>query len=306
MASNESLFVEPNEQDVRLDKLLVDRYKNLSRTYFQWLISEGYVSVNGEIVKKSQKLEAGDEIEVQFVPTVELDLTPENIPLNILYEDEYMIAVNKPAGLVVHPGPGNWKGTFVNALLYHCKGLERTDDIRPGIVHRLDKETSGVLIAAKTKEMHLKLSDLFARRQVEKHYLAICLGSPTNQTIDAPIGRSPTQRKLMAVVETGKPARTHIETLATNGTLSLLDINLETGRTHQIRVHLKHIQHPILGDDVYGKMLYGATRQLLHASTLSFIHPMTKRPLLLKAEVPEDMKQFIEKIKNESAPSKGE
>ncbi len=305
MASTESLFVEPNEQDVRLDKLLVDRFPNMSRTYFQWLISEGFVSVNGEIVKKSSKLAVGDEIEVQFVPTVELDLTPENIPLDILYEDEHMIAVNKPAGLVVHPGPGNWKGTFVNALLYHCKALEKTDAIRPGIVHRLDKDTSGVLIAAKTSEMHLKLSALFAKRQVEKHYLAICIGKPQSQTIDAPIGRHATQRKLMAVTETGKPARTHIEVLQSNGLLSLLDINLETGRTHQIRVHLRHINHPILGDDVYGKVLYGATRQLLHAYTLRFIHPITNKELKIEAAVPDDMKHFIEKIAHESTSSTG-
>jgi 23S rRNA pseudouridine1911/1915/1917 synthase len=161
-------------------------------------------------------------------------------------------------------------------------------------VHRLDKETSGVLVAAKTAEVHALLSQAFSERKVEKKYFAICLGTPKSQTIDAPIGRHPTQRKLMTVPEAGgKPARTHIEVIATNGTLSLLDINLETGRTHQIRVHLKHINHPILGDEVYGKKLYGATRQMLHAHTLSFIHPKTGAKILLKAPMPEDMSKFV-------------
>lgn len=298
------IFVEAHEQDVRLDKLLTTRFENLSRTYFQWLISEGYVSLNGVIVKKSAKLQPGDEIEVQFVPTKELDLVAEDIPLDILYEDDHMIAINKPAGLVVHPGPGNWKGTFVNALLFHCTTLARTDELRPGIVHRLDKETSGVLIAAKTHEMHGLLSDIFAQRKVEKRYLAICIGRPPNQTIDAPIGRHPTQRKLMTVVETGgKSARTHIEVLASNGAMSLLDINLETGRTHQIRVHLKYINHPIIGDDVYGKMLFGATRQMLHAHHIAFTHPITGKALEIKAPVPQDMAHFIGILGHESSSS---
>lgn len=294
---NEQIFVEPSESDRRLDKLLSDRFENLSRTYFQWLIAEGYVSVNGTIVKKSAKVQEGDEIEVQFVPAQELELIAEDIPLDIIYEDPHMIAINKPAGLVVHPGPGNWRGTFVNALLHHCKSLDRTNDIRPGIVHRLDKETSGVLIAAKTHVMHGLLSNLFSERKVEKRYLAICFGTPKENTIDAPIARHPTQRKLMAVIETGKRARTHVDVIASNGTLSLLDINLETGRTHQIRVHLKHIHHPILGDEVYGKRLYGATRQLLHASSLKFCHPITGKELVLNAPIPQDMAHFIEQIK---------
>ncbi len=287
------IIIEAHEQDERLDKVLKDRFRDLSRTYFQWLISEGYVSVNGAIVKKSAKLSTGDEVEVQFAHTDELDLTPENIPLNILYEDDHMIAINKPAGLVVHPGPGNWKGTFVNALLYHVKTLERTDDIRPGIVHRLDKDTSGVLIAAKTAKMHAMLSQLFLERKIEKRYLALCHGKPQKQVIDAPIGRHKTNRKLMAVVEGGKAARTHIDVIASNNTYSLLDILLETGRTHQIRVHLEHIHFPIIGDEVYGKPLLGAKRQLLHASSLAFLHPITKENLFLKAPLPEDMQSHL-------------
>lgn len=300
-----SIFVEQHEAALRLDKLLSMRFEKLSRTYLQWLIAEGYVSVNGIMVKKSAKLQEGDEIEVQFVPTQELDLVAEDIPLDVLYEDEHMIAVNKPAGLVVHPGPGNWKGTFVNALLFHCKSLARTDDLRPGIVHRLDKDTSGVLIAAKTHEMHALLSSMFSGRKVEKRYLAVCFGRPEAQTIDASIGRHPTDRKRMTVVESGgKNARTHINIIASNASLSLLDINLETGRTHQIRVHLKHIKHPLVGDEVYGKMLPGITRQLLHAHTLAFMHPITGISLEIKAPLPEDMAHVIEGIKNESSTTK--
>ncbi len=288
-------IVESHEQDGRLDKVLKDRFGDLSRTYFQWLISEGYVSVNGQIVKKSAKLSCGDEVEAQFVQTEELDLVAENIPLDILFEDEYMIVINKPAGLVVHPGPGNWKGTFVNALLYHVKTLELHDDVRPGIVHRLDKDTSGILLAAKTAKMHAMLSDIFLKREIEKRYLAICAGKPLKQVIDAPIGRHKTNRKLMAVVETGgKNARTHIDVLASNDRYSLLDILLETGRTHQIRVHLEHIRCPIVGDEVYGKPVDGVKRQLLHASSLKFTHPVTKENIFLKAPLPEDMHSFIQ------------
>lgn len=297
------LIVEEHETEFRLDKFLALRFENLSRTYFQWLIAEGYVSVDGTPVKKSARLEAGSEIEVQFVATDELNLEPENIPLDILFEDEHLLAINKPVGLVVHPGPGNWKGTFVNALLYHCKNLERSNsnDLRPGIVHRLDKETSGVLIAAKTNEMHAKLSMLFSDRKIKKRYLAIARGVPKERLIDAPIGRALKDRKRMCVPEMGgKSARTRLLVLQKSPNLSLLDVDLETGRTHQIRVHLSHIGHPILGDSVYGNeafnLSFDAKRQMLHASELSFVHPITGEFLVIKADIPQDMKIFIEKI----------
>lgn len=298
-----NLIVEEHEAEFRLDKFLTLRFANLSRTYFQWLISEGHVSVNGTPVKKSAKLDPGAEIEVQFVPTRELDLEPENIPLDILYEDDWMIAVNKPAGLVVHPGPGNWKGTFVNALLYHVTALERLNrhDLRPGIVHRLDKETTGVLLAAKTIEMHAKLQSLFSKREIMKRYFAICKGVPKACLIDASIGRDARDRKRMAVVDGGgKAARTHIKSLASNTEMSFLDINLETGRTHQIRVHLSHIGHPVLGDSLYGHEAFNtrhsATRQMLHASELSFVHPITGIQLVIKADLPQDMLLLTKRI----------
>lgn len=295
--SDQSIVVENHEQNLRLDKLLSLRFPELSRTYLQWLIAEGHVSVNGTVVKKSAKPELADEIDVDFVPTNELSLEPENIPLDVLYEDEHLLAINKPAGLVVHPGPGNWKGTFVNALLYHCKTLEHNDALRPGIVHRLDKETSGVLLAAKTSQAHAKLTQAFCERKIQKKYLAICFGTPHLQTIEAPIARHPTQRKLMTVAEEGgKFARTHVRLLATNGVLSVVEVDLETGRTHQIRVHLKHIGHSLVGDDVYGKKLPGVERPMLHAQSIAFIHPITLESLVINAALPQDIELLVQKI----------
>lgn len=289
----ENIIVTAEEAGERLDKILANRFKEIrSRTYFQFLIKEQSVLLNGEPVKKQARPEEGDEIQVEFILTPEIELEPENIPLDILYEDEHLLAVNKPAGLVVHPAPGNWKGTFVNALLYHCKELE-AEGMRPGIVHRLDKETSGVLLAAKTSEAHQKLVALFAGREIKKEYLALCIGNPTNGTVNTPIGRHPVNRKLMACVPTGRPARTHFETLATHDNISLVRVDLETGRTHQIRVHLQHINTPVLGDSVYGsdKMnkRCGAKRQMLHASRIQFVHPITSQKLDIKAPIPEDM-----------------
>lgn len=293
-------FLTVTDPHSRLDRLLAAHYSTFSRSYFQYLIAEGAVLVNDAVVKKSCKLKIGDEIQVQFILTKEIALEPENIPLDILYEDEYLLAVNKPAGLVVHPAAGNWSGTFVNALLYHCKSIERDESLRPGIVHRLDKETSGVLIAAKTKAMHQALTQLFAERKMDKRYIAVCQGRPCVTTIDAPICRHPTQRKLMAVSESGKHAKTHIEVLASSCGVSVLRIGLETGRTHQIRVHLKHIGHPLVGDAVYGTVQFnerfGISRQMLHAESLSFIHPVTKQPLVIKASLTEDIAQLVAKI----------
>lgn len=293
-------FITVSDPDTRLDKLLACHYSNFSRSYFQYLILQGAVLVNDEVVKKSCKLKIGDEIQVHFILTKEIALEPENIVLDILYEDEHLIAVNKPAGLVVHPAVGNWTGTFVNALLYHCKHIERDDSLRPGIVHRLDKETSGVLIAAKNQAMHQALTELFSERKIEKRYIAVCKGRPSVTTIDAPIGRHPTQRKLMTVCETGKHAKTHIQVRASNGVFSVLEIGLETGRTHQIRVHLKHIGHPLVGDPVYGTVAFNdrfaIDRQMLHAMSLSFIHPVTKEPLVINARLPDDIAQVVTKI----------
>lgn len=297
------LVVTEEESDERLDKILARRFKEVySRTYFQHLIEEGLVLLNGTPVKKRVKPQEGDEIEVEFAVTPEIQLSPEAIPLSILYEDDDLLAINKPAGMVVHPAPGNWTGTFVNALLFHCGSLpgDVGNPLRPGIVHRLDKETSGVLVAAKTLWMQQKLTSLFASRQVYKEYLAICIGHPADGEINAPIGRHPIHRKEMAVVPSGKQAITHCHTLGNNEKLSLVQIVIATGRTHQIRVHLKYKGTPVLGDALYGNTslnhYYGATRQLLHAMKIKFKHPIKNEEIEITAPPPEDMQRFIRRL----------
>ncbi|MBA3723074.1 MAG: RluA family pseudouridine synthase [Parachlamydiaceae bacterium] len=299
---NEILIIQEDEEGVRLDKILANRFREIqSRTYFQYLIDEHLVLLNGFPVKKSVKPQSGDEIEVEFALTPEIDLKPEAIPLNILYEDEHLLVINKPVGMVVHPAPGNWTGTFVNALLYHCQHLSvNENDLRPGIVHRLDKDTSGVLIAAKTTWAQQKLVEAFASRQVYKEYLAICIGNIGDKEIDAPIGRHPVHRKEMAVVPTGKNALTICKTIGWNEKLSIVKIVIATGRTHQIRVHLKHSGVPVLGDNVYGipqsNKFYGVEHQLLHASRIRLNHPATGKELDIVAPPPENMVKMLKKI----------
>jgi 23S rRNA pseudouridine1911/1915/1917 synthase len=295
---HELICITAEEEGLRVDKLLAQRFPNHSRTYFQHLIDQGFVLLNGEPVKKRIEPEEGDEIEVCFQLTPEASLTPEAIPLDILYEDEHLIAVNKPAGMVVHPAPGHWSGTFVNALLFHCQELAPSEDpLRPGIVHRLDKDTSGLLLAAKTLMAHQKLIELFTNRQIEKLYLAICAGRPATTVVNAPIGRHPVHRKEMAALPDGREAITEVQTAAFNDKMSLVLAKPRTGRTHQIRVHLKHIGAPILGDPVYGKVdAHGPERQMLHAYRLAFTHPINGTPLKLIAPIPEDMKHWLQKL----------
>jgi 23S rRNA pseudouridine1911/1915/1917 synthase len=301
--STDYFTVSPEEAKTRLDKLLSVHFPEHSRSYFQYLIEQGAVLVNGSPVKKKESPKEGDEIEVCFLLTPEISLEPQDIPLDILYEDEHLIAVNKPANLVVHPAPGHPKNTFVNALLFHCRNLGSTDPIRPGIVHRLDKDTSGVLLAAKTNQAHAKLVELFSERRIQKHYLAICVGVPKEGLIDAPIRRHRVHRKEMAVCfDKGKEAKSICKILGKTQQLSLVEIQLLTGRTHQIRVHLKHIGTPILGDSVYGSASankkFQASRQLLHSHRLNFIHPMTQAPIHLKAPIPKDILQFSRELKS--------
>src|SRR3569832_1746186 len=289
-SQTETLLVNSDMIHTRLDRLLATAFPNHSRTYFQYIIRSGLVLVNGAPVKKREMAEIGDEIEVCFELTPELSLAAENIPLNIIYEDDHLIAINKPVGMVTHPAPGHPSGTFVNALLYHCKTLPNTDTLRPGIVHRLDKDTSGVLIAAKTTESHQKLVELFASRQMEKHYLAICLCHPGDKTINEPIRRHPIKRQEMNNKPAGKIATSIVRMIKSEGDLSWVDVQLVTGRTHHIRVHLKHIGTPILGDPVYGRPAanekYGIHHQLLHAKSLTLTHPITGASLYLEAPLP--------------------
>jgi 23S rRNA pseudouridine1911/1915/1917 synthase len=303
MALDESeiLIVTEEEAGERLDKILSKRFSEIhSRTYFQYLISEHLVLLNGEPVKKRMKPQVGDEIEVEFTLTPEINFSPESIPLDIIYEDEELLVINKPAGMVVHPAPGHWSGTFVNALLYHCHQLPSSETLRPGIVHRLDKDTTGLLVAAKTTETQQKLIEQFASRKVYKEYLAICIGNPGEGEINAPIGRHPVHRKKMAIVPNGRKAISFCQTLAWNGKLSAVKVVIATGRTHQIRVHMKHRGTPVLGDELYGNsqnnQTYGVSRQLLHAVILRFEHPKNGKLMEFKAPPSEDMKKHLEKI----------
>lgn len=299
------ITIADDEAGLRLDKILSLRFQDeKSRTYFQYLIEQQKVLLNGAVVKKRVQPKVGDVVEIQFVYPPQLSLEPEPIPLDVIFEDEHLIVVNKPAGMVVHPSIGNWSGTFVNALLHHCTEVKalidttelKNESIRPGIVHRLDKDTTGILLAAKHRQAQERLSALFANREIYKQYLAICLGNPGNQTVDLPIGRNPKCYKQMAVIPTGKKALSHCQTITFDGTLSVVAIQLVTGRTHQIRVHLQALGTPVLGDPVYGNAkinkTYGIQRQMLHAYCLRFTHPFTQKELELKASLPKEMVAF--------------
>jgi 23S rRNA pseudouridine1911/1915/1917 synthase len=297
------LSIKEEELHLRLDKLLALRYPTYSRTYFQGLVESGHILINGSPCKKREKLSLGDQVKVCFELTPEIALEPENIPLEILFEDDEIIIVNKPAGMVVHPAPGHPNKTFVNALLHHCKNLpiDPLAPLRPGIVHRLDKDTSGALMAAKTSFMHRDLVNLLSQRKVKKQYKALCLNVPNQLEIVTSMKRHHLRRQEMTVCfEGGKEAITKLQIAAKSEKASLLDVQLITGRTHQIRVHLKHIGCPILGDSVYGNetvnQKIGLNRQLLHAEHLSFIHPTTKKEIHVQAPLPSDMQKWINKI----------
>lgn len=305
---SESILIREDETGQRLDKILAARYPGIhSRTYFQYLIEEGKVMVNGEPVKKRYIPFAGDEVQIHYILTPEIGLQPEAIPLDVIFEDDNLLVINKPAGMVVHPAPGHPTGTFVHALLHHCHQLPedsfKQTFPRPGIVHRLDKETSGLLVAAKTTLAHKRLIEMFSSREIHKEYLAICLGNPGHQEIKTWIGRHPVHRQKMKVLEEGgREAISICDTLAYKDQLklSLVRIILLTGRTHQIRVHMQHVHSPVLGDPVYGNAQankkYEVNRQLLHAYKLRFKHPISGKILELKAELPQDMKNWVAKI----------
>ena len=304
----------------RLDVFLSGCIENATRSKIQKLIEANLVTVNGKFVKPSYKVQPNDIIEASHpvAPHPE-NAEPEEIPLNIIYEDEYLLVVNKPAGMVAHPAYANYTGTLVNALLYHTKSLSNVNlPGRPGIVHRLDKDTSGLLVVAKEDYTHSKLAYQFSKHNIEREYWAVCWGhlKDRNGKIDRNITRSKKDRKKFTVSDSeGKHAVTHYEVLQEFESASLIKLNLETGRTHQIRVHLSSINHPVFGDPVYGgrQIVYGADfpkmknriqnlfdimkRQALHAKVLGFVHPYSKEKLRFDSELPEDMKQLIEKLK---------
>ncbi|WP_314720802.1 RluA family pseudouridine synthase [Parvimonas micra] len=272
-----------SDKKIRCDVFLSEKISNLSRTSIQKLIKEKLVFVNGKNIKPNVILEIGDEITVSIPDKKEITLVAEDIALNIVYEDDYIIIINKPRNMVVHPAAGNEEHTLVNALLNHCK-LSMINSERPGIVHRLDKDTTGLIICAKDDETHLKLVEMFANREVKKKYLAICNGSfsKENGLIDKPIGRDEKDRKKMSVKsKSGKEALTEYNVLTSNLKYSLVDVTLHTGRTHQIRVHFSSLNHPIVGDQTYGNKneKIKANGQMLHSYYLEFLHPITKKNL---------------------------
>jgi 23S rRNA pseudouridine1911/1915/1917 synthase len=288
----------PNEQTgVRLDRYLALALPQFSRSRLQALIRAGDVILQGKVVRARAMVHAGDIVRLTVPPLCEIDAKAEEIPLEILFEDDDLLVLNKPAGLVVHPGAGNQTHTLVNALLHHCANLSGIGGKqRPGIVHRLDKETSGCLVVAKNDAAHQHLSRQFAEREVKKIYLALVAGTLKRPrgTIDAAIGRHPVQRKKMAVHPTkGRIARTDYRMLQAGGGVSLVECAIHSGRTHQIRVHLHHIGHPVIGDSLYGKKV-AAPRQMLHAWKLGFTHPRTNERLFFEAPIPEDFRRLQE------------
>lgn len=303
---NYKFTVTGGEAGGRLDLYLVNHLpRSISRTRLQKLIKGKKVLLNGASHKSNHKVEAGDVIEAEILKPRKLTIAPENISLNIIYEDDKLLVVDKPAGMVAHPAPGNYTGTLVNALVYHVSKLSTSDEGRPGIVHRLDKNTSGLLIVAKDEQAHAFISRQFSRRTTDKRYIAVVEGvvQLDNGVISEPIGRHHRDRKKMAVkFADSKEAITRYKVIDRFKDHTLLEIKPETGRTHQIRVHLAYLGHPVLGDETYGvkrkKKLI--SRQALHASEISFLHPTTKQPQHFTSPLPADLKEVIDKLKNES------
>lgn len=303
MLMNELTF-SAQEQDIgqRIDKWIILQYNELSRNAVQKLIDDGFVSVNGTKVSKNYKIRANDSVEIIIPKPTALDAVAQNIPITIVYEDDELLVCDKPKGMVVHPAHGNSDGTLVNALLYHCG--ERLSSIngviRPGIVHRIDKNTSGLLIVAKTDNSHIKLAEQIKAHTFTREYYAVICGrmNEPNGTIDKPIGRDKYDRKRMCVTErNSKNAITHYETLSAYENYALMRFMLETGRTHQIRVHCANAGHAIFGDDVYGKKDKDIDGQCLHAGRIGFIHPKTNQYLEFSSELPDYFIRVCNKLK---------
>lgn len=287
----------------RIDAYMAEKYEDISRVAIQRLIETGKILVNGKKVKASYKVQVNDKITMEEEKAVEIELKAQDIPVEIIYEDRDIIVVNKPKGMVVHPANGNPDGTLVNAIMAICKdslsGIG--GEIRPGIVHRLDKDTSGILIVAKNDKAHINLSEQIKEHKVKKTYIALVKGivKENNATINMPIGRSEKDRKKMAVTKKGKEAITHFKVLKRYDKYTLLEINIETGRTHQIRVHLSQIGYPIVGDEVYskGKNEWNIKGQCLHAKSLDFKHPITNEDMHLEAKIPQYFEEILEELK---------
>lgn len=316
--------VDPGQQAIRIDKFLFDRISNATRSKIQGAIKLGFVLVNDQAIKANYKVRPDDNIVISLPePPRDNELVPEDIPINIVFEDDHLLIVNKPAGMVVHPAFQNWSGTLVNALAFHFSQLPEmpNNEGRPGLVHRIDKDTSGLLVIAKTEQAMTGLAKQFFDHSIERTYWALVWGEPKEQkrTIDVHIGRSPKDRKLTIAFpdgDFGRHAITHFEVLKELRYISLIKCNLETGRTHQIRAHMRYVGHPLFGDKTYGgDMVVKGTqfskyksfvdncfkilpRQALHAKSLGFIHPITKKEMYFESDLPDDFKEVLEKWEN--------
>lgn len=301
MSKNIKLHVSETDQGVRLDKYVTEKIDDLSRAKVLKLIRDSSVLVNHNKVNPSYRVKSGETIEITIRNDAISNLDPWQLKLEIVYEDEYILVINKPSGIAVHPAPGHRDKTIANALINHDPNISGIGTkSRPGIIHRLDMETSGLLVTAKTELAHRKVSQQFADRNVQKTYLAVVNGIPKElqAVIDAPIGRSPFNRQHMDIVSTGKTAVTQYEVIETYTDHSLLKVFPKTGRTHQIRVHLKSIGHSVLGDQTYGKPEIGLGRQFLHASSLTFNHPISEKLLTFNLDLPLELSQYLESLKS--------
>ena len=290
------------DECIRIDKFIAVHLEGVTRSHIQKLIDEGNVLADGKPVKSNHKLKIGQNVEVNVPDAKQIDVKAEEIELDIVYEDEHLLVVNKPQNMVVHPAAGNYEGTLVNALMYHCgdslSGINGV--IRPGIVHRIDKDTSGLLLVAKDDATHIGLSEQIKEHSLTRKYIAIVHGNFKNDegTVDAPIGRHPTHRKKMCITEkNSKNAVTHYRVLQRFMEYTLVECKLETGRTHQIRVHMASLGHPVMGDKTYGvkKEKYNLSGQLLHAKIVGFIHPITKEYMEFETDIPERFMKFLNK-----------
>ena len=297
------LLCEKSDSGVRIDKIISEKSDFVSRSYAAKLIDEGAVTVNGKVVKSSYKAEEGDEIRIILPEAKKLEIKAQDIPLDIVYEDEYLLCINKPVDMVVHPSAGHEDGTLVNALMSHCgENLSTINGVmRPGIVHRIDRDTTGLLVVAKGDAAHENLSEQLKARTLKRRYFAIVHNNITedNGTVNAPMGRSPQDRKKMAIVKDGREAVTHFEVLERFGKYTLVACDLDTGRTHQIRVHMKHIGHPLLGDKTYGikKEEFILPGQMLHAGKIGFNHPATGEYMEFSVPLPEIFEKTLENIR---------
>jgi len=292
-----------NVSEERIDRFLHSQMPDRSRSYIQKLIEQGCVTQNGRLVRASTKTLLQAQIQVEIPEPAPSQLIPEQIPLDVRYEDEWLLVINKPQGMVVHPAVGHHEGTLVHALLAYCAGnlSDINGVIRPGIVHRIDKDTSGLLLVVKDNRVHAAIAEKIRRHEITRIYRAVVYGVPPSAsgTIDAPVGRDPKNRQRMAVVAGGKPAVSHFSVLEQFREAAFVEVRLESGRTHQIRVHMKYIGHPVVGDPVYapGRKTYGLQGQALHAASLSFVHPVSGETITVDSPLPESFEHLLEQLR---------